>query len=193
MLRFRTCQRRDGDVQGNLLLNEPTVSFDGKRRLSARAALQEPRIALALAFAALLAACASAPRPQPGVIATPGQEVAAFAAGLVGTPYKFGGSDARGFDCSGLTVFAYEKVGIAIPRTAAEQERSAVPVPLRDLSPGDLVFFRIRSLHVNHVGIYVGGDRFIHAPRSDAVVSYASLHRGGFYRRHLVGAGRFWR
>ncbi|HTX24240.1 MAG TPA: C40 family peptidase [Steroidobacteraceae bacterium] len=127
------------------------------------------------------------------MIANPGGEVAALAAGLVGTPYRFGGSDARGFDCSGLAVFAYEKVGIAIPRTAAEQERSAVPVPLRDLSPGDLVFFRIRSARVNHVGIYVGGGRFIHAPRSDAVVSYASLEAGGFYRRHLVSAGRFWR
>jgi murein DD-endopeptidase len=148
------------------------------------------RVVPALALVGLLAACAGAPRPVV-LQSTPGQSVAAVAAGLVGTPYRFGGADVRGFDCSGLAVYAYEKVGIAIPRTASEQHHAARHISLRDLSPGDLVFFRIRSLHINHVGIYVGGGRFIHAPRSDALVSYASLDRG-FYRQHLVSAGRFW-
>jgi murein DD-endopeptidase len=149
------------------------------------------RVARWLALALLLTACAGGPRPTP-LPQTPGQVVAAAAAGLVGTAYRFGGSDARGFDCSGLAVYAYHKASIVIPRTAAEQHRSARRVSLSDLAPGDLVFFRIRSRHVNHVGIYVGGGRFIHAPRSDALVSYASLARG-FYREHLVGAGHFWR
>ncbi len=109
----------------------------------------------------------------------------------MGTPYRFGGEDARGFDCSGLAVYAYKKVGIAIPRTAAEQERAARSVPLRDLLPGDLVFFRIRSRHVDHVGIYVGGGRFVHAPRFDAFVTYASLDQR-FFRKRLVRAGRLW-
>jgi cell wall-associated NlpC family hydrolase len=167
-------------------------SLGHRRRFSPCAARRARRLALALAMAALLAACASVPGVPPveQVPATPGSEIAILAAGLVGTPYRFGGSDASGFDCSGLAVYAYEKVGIAIPRTAAEQEHAARPVPLRDLLPGDLVFFRIRSRHVNHVGIYVGGGRFIHAPRSDSVVTYASL-KEGFYRKHLVRAGRF--
>ncbi|HTW39208.1 MAG TPA: C40 family peptidase [Steroidobacteraceae bacterium] len=145
-----------------------------------------------LALGALLSACISAPSGPPAARESAGGAVAAVAAGLVGTPYRFGGSDLAGFDCSGLAVYAYEKAGIAIPRTAAEQHRLARHVPPRDLSPGDLVFFRIRSLHVNHVGIYVGAGRFIHAPRSNALVSYASLERG-FYRKHFVSAGRFWR
>ncbi len=166
------------------------LSFERKRRLSEWAAHRAPRAALIVALGALLAACASGPRPT-AVQQNPGGSIAALAAGLVGTPYRFGGSDVGGFDCSGLAVYAYEKVGIAIPRTAAEQHRAARRVPLRDLRPGDLVFFRIRSWHVNHVGIYVGRGQFIHAPRSDASVSYASLD-GGFYREHLVSAGSFW-
>jgi cell wall-associated NlpC family hydrolase len=155
------------------------------RTVSARSVRAAPTLALAL----LLAACASVPR-QPASEQTPGQAVAVVAAGLIGSPYRFGGTGVKGFDCSGLAVYAYEKVGIAIPRTAAEQHHSARRVSLHDLAPGDLVFFRIRSFHVNHVGIYVGGGRFIHAPRSDALVSYASLERG-FYREHFVSAGRF--
>jgi hypothetical protein len=148
-------------------------------------------LAQCLVLAALLAACVSVPR-APRVEQTPGQAVAAVARSLVGSPYRFGGSDVRGFDCSGLAVYAYERAGLAIPRTAIEQHRSARPVPRPELAPGDLVFFRIRSFHVNHVGIYVGGGRFIHAPRSDALVSYASLDEG-FYRKHFVSAGRFSR
>ena len=162
----------------------PTVQ---PSKVTARALHVAPAFALTL----LLAACASAPR-ESQLERSSGQAVAAVAAGLVGTPYRFGGTDARGFDCSGLAVYAYEKAGIVIPRTAAEQHHAARAVALSDLSPGDLVFFRIRSFHVNHVGIYVGAGRFIHAPRSDALVSYASLS-AGFYRKHLVSAGRFFR
>ena len=145
--------------------------------------------ALALAAVALAAGCATAPRePSPSGV-DPGRAVAAIAEGLLGTPYRFGGSNDSGFDCSGLAVYAYERVGIDIPRTAVEQEHAAQPVPVRHLLPGDLLFFRIRSRRVDHVGIYVGGGRFVHAPRSGALVSYARL--GGYFRAHLVRAGRF--
>jgi cell wall-associated NlpC family hydrolase len=140
-------------------------------------------------FAAVLAGCATAPR-APEVGAGTGRAVAAIAKELVGTRYRFGGSDDHGFDCSGLTVYAYERVGIAIPRTAAEQERAARPVPVRDLLPGDLLFFRIHSRRIDHVSIYVGAGRFVHAPHAGALVSYGSL-RGQFFREHLVRAGRF--
>jgi len=163
------------------------------RRLRALAFLAPvaPPAALA-ALAALAAGCATVPRaPQtPAIGADPGRAIATIAETLVGTPYRFGGTNSGGFDCSGLSVYVYERVGISIPRTAAEQERSAQPVPLRELVPGDLLFFRIRSRHVDHVGIYVGGGRFIHAPRSGALVSYGNVRRG-FFRRHLVRAGRF--
>lgn len=148
-------------------------------------------LALAGVLTCLLAACATAPRTREAEAAR-GRAVAAVAESLIGTPYRFGGADDRGFDCSGLAVYAYGKIGIAIPRSAAEQRGAAHAVPLEDLLPGDLLFFHIRSRHVDHVAIYVGGGRFIHAPRSGALVSYGSLAQR-FFRRHLVSAGTFWR
>ncbi len=124
-----------------------------------------------------------------------GSAIASTAAQLIGTPYHFGGADERGFDCSGLAVYAHERAGLEIPRTANEQRRAARPVALDDLEPGDLVFFRIRHRHmrrsVDHVGIYTGDGRFIHAPSSGGVVSYGNLN-DDYFRKRLAGAGRFW-
>jgi cell wall-associated NlpC family hydrolase len=138
--------------------------------------------------AVLLSGCASQPRRPPEPDA--GGQIAALAVSLVGAPYHFGGADAEGFDCSGLALYAYERVGLAIPRTAKEQQRAARPVPVAELAPGDLVFFRLRSRHVDHVGIYAGSGRFIHAPRAGVAVAYADL-ADGYYRERLVSAGRF--
>ena len=149
------------------------------------------RAAPAIAVALLVAACSSLPAPPP---APPpgGAAIAQAATALIGTPYQFGGADAAGFDCSGLARYAHERAGLAIPRTAAEQQRAAHPVPLGELAPGDLVFFRIRSRGINHVGVYAGGGRFIHAPRVGLAVRYGDLRSGSFYARRLVSAGRFW-
>ena len=150
-----------------------------------------PSLAAALLTAALLAGgCATHP---PAVPAYPneGAAIAAVAASLVGTPYQFGGADASGFDCSGLALYVHERVGLSIPRTAAAQQRAARPVPLALLAPGDLVFFHIRARGVDHVGIYAGAGRFIHAPRAGQAVAYADLTQG-FYARRLRSAGRFW-
>ena len=140
----------------------------------------------------LLAACSSTPRPAPTEPRDEqGAVIARIASHLVGTPYQFGGADAQGFDCSGLVLFTHEAVGLEIPRTARDQDRAAQPVSPRDLRPGDLVFFRISARHVNHVGIYAGGGRFVHAPRRGGVVSYASLDDPYFHKR-FARAGRFW-
>lgn len=139
--------------------------------------------------ALLLAGCASQPRrpPPPDT----GGQIAALAVSLVGAPYHFGGADAAGFDCSGLALYVHERAGIAIPRTAREQHRAARPVPLAELAPGDLVFFHIHSRRVDHVGVYAGGGRFVHAPRAGGAVAYGDLGED-YYRARLVGAGRFW-
>ncbi|HYB33793.1 MAG TPA: C40 family peptidase [Steroidobacteraceae bacterium] len=146
--------------------------------------------ALAVLSAWLLAGCAAArtrpPPAEPQVAAA----IVRVAIALVGTPYHFGGADEAGFDCSGLTVYVYERVGLTIPRTAAEQQRAAYPVPRAQLAPGDLVFFRIRSRSVDHVGVYSGDGRFVHAPRAGQAVSFADLD-SGFYAQHLAGGGRF--
>src|SRR2546430_6973685 len=88
------------------------------------------RAALAIALALLAAACSSLPatppaRPQQGAA------IARAATALIGTPYQFGGADAAGFDCSGLARYVHERAGLAIPRTAAEQQRAGHPVPLK--------------------------------------------------------------
>jgi len=154
-----------------------------------RAARAPAAGALAVATA-LLAGCASQPRRPPAPPDTGGQ-IAALAVSLVGAPYHFGGADAAGFDCSGLALYAHERFGLTIPRTAREQQRAARPVPLGELAPGDLVFFHIHSRRVDHVGIYAGGGRFVHAPRAGGAVAYGDLS-DAYYRAHLVSAGRFW-
>lgn len=149
------------------------------------------RAAGALAIATLtLAGCASHPgRPTPQSEA--GSAIATLAVSLVGTPYHFGGADAAGFDCSGLARYVHERSGLAIPRTAKDQRRAARAVPLGELAPGDLVFFHLHGRQVDHVGIYAGSGRFIHAPRAGGAVAWGDLSEG-YYRARLVSAGRFW-
>ena len=118
-----------------------------------------------------------------------GEKLVRVAAGLIGTPYKFGGNDPRGFDCSGLVFYSFDRLGIEVPRTASEQRRAARGVQPGALTPGDLVFFRNSARRVDHVGIYAGEGKFIHAPRAGQVVSYAYLD-DPYYRAHFVSAGR---
>ena len=130
-----------------------------------------PLAAAVPALVLALAGCAGSPQRAPPPPQTQGGAIAAVAASLVGTPYHFGGADGASFDCSGLAMYVHERVGLAIPRTAAEQQRAAHPVALAQLAPGDLVFFDIRAHGVDHVGIYAGDGRFIHAPRAGLAVT----------------------
>ena len=144
---------------------------------------------LALAALALGGCAGHAQRAGPNV--STGTAISALAVSLIGSPYQFGGADAAGFDCSGLALYVHERFGLAIPRTAAEQRRAARAVPLDELAPGDLLFFHIHTRGVDHVGIYTGGGRFVHAPRAGGTVAYGELSEG-YYRARLVSAGRFW-
>lgn len=136
----------------------------------------------------LLSACAhQAPRLHED---SPGARVAAQALTQIGEPYRYGGDSAAGFDCSGLALFAHARAGIVIPRTAELQQRAATPVARADLQPGDLLFFRIGKRRVDHVGVYIGAAKFIHAPRAGGVVSIAYLEDPYFSRRFFA-AGRF--
>lgn len=102
---------------------------------------------------------------------------AAMAEEFVGVPYRYGGRDPKkGFDCSGLTWYVYQRQGLILPKTSRDQLKVGRKVKKSVLSPGDLVFFRnARSRRVDHVGIYVGQGRFVHAPGSGKKVE----------RRHL--------
>jgi cell wall-associated NlpC family hydrolase len=113
----------------------------------------------------------------------------AIARDMVGIPYRYGGADPRGFDCSGLVYYSYRKAGIEVPRTADEQYRKSKRVQAGALQPGDLVFFTISRDKPSHVGIYTGNGRFIHAPSSGKSVAYASLHNP-YWEERLTGSGR---
>lgn len=129
--------------------------------------------------------------PGEGAKPDPGRALLEAAETRIGTPYRYGGNGPDAFDCSGLVAYAHRQVGITVPRTAAEQFSKAAPVDRRELRPGDLVFFRLSGRDVGHVGIYAGGDRFVHAPQSGGHVRKASLE-DEWYRQRFVGAGRFY-
>jgi cell wall-associated NlpC family hydrolase len=104
----------------------------------------------------------------------------------LGVPYLWGGTNEQGFDCSGLTMAVYRLNGLQIPRSSREQFKAGTPVEFADLRKGDLVFFHGRGSTISHVGIYAGGDVFIHAPRRGRNISREKLT--GYYRDHFAGA-----
>jgi cell wall-associated NlpC family hydrolase len=112
----------------------------------------------------------------------------------MGTPYSWGGSDANGFDCSGLIQFAYGTQGLIVPRVSGDQMRtgSAVPHSLDALRPGDLLGFAVEGDRVTHVGLYVGGGEFIHS--ASGGVKLSSLNAADpdsqWWRRHWLSARR---
>jgi len=118
-------------------------------------------------------------RPLPVVAQAtdPATDLVATAHALLGTPYQWAGyTPATGFDCSGFTHYVAAQVGIALPRTAAEQARAGPRVALTDLAPGDLVVFAFAgAAEVSHVALYVGDGWMIHAPAPGSVVSLAPL------------------
>lgn len=102
-----------------------------------------------------------------------------------------GSSPKKGFDCSGLVKYAFNDVAdVDLPRTSnAMAQGHGVKVAKGDLKPGDLIFFNIKSRRVNHVAIYLGNDRFIHAPRRGKRVSIDTLSKP-YWQKHYVVAKR---
>jgi murein DD-endopeptidase len=140
---------------------------------------------LALLVALWLTACASAPPPVTDFATR--QAVLEEALGEIGRPYRYGGGDADGFDCSGLVRYVYGQAGIELPRTAAEQRRAGREIELRDAAPGDLVFYRFGS--ALHATIYVGDARVVHAPASGQTVSVTRIDND-YWRARLVSVVR---
>ncbi|MFN7018048.1 MAG: NlpC/P60 family protein [Fimbriimonadales bacterium] len=111
------------------------------------------------------------------------------ALGYLGTRYRYGGSNARGFDCSGFTSYIYRQYGISLPHSASAQYRLGRAVSRSELQPGDLVFFRTRGRRVSHVGIYIGNGKFVHASSARGRVRIDTLD-SGYYKQRYVGARR---
>ncbi len=173
---------------------------------------------LAVAMALSLSACAArgagppVPRPFPGAALPPGaapeapseprpappsavdavavgRDVVATALAYRGVPYRNGGSDPSGFDCSGFTQYVFNQVGTALPREVREQFRIGTGIERDAVEPGDLVFFETVTRGASHVGLAIGGGEFVHAPSSNGVVRIERL-TSSYWSRRYVGARR---
>jgi cell wall-associated NlpC family hydrolase len=165
------------------------------------------RHVLVLIALAAGAGCATsgayAPRPFPGapapaVATTPASPAAppagmgtaavlATALDLRGTPYRLGGSDPSGFDCSGFVQYVLRQHAVDMPRTVIEQFQ--VGARTRDIAPGDLVFFQTEGSKASHVGIALDGESFVHAPNSRGVVRVERLD-SSYWSSRFLGARR---
>ena len=156
------------------------------------------RVVVAAAICLLVAACAGQPPAtvtqrdrEPGSTGANdslGAEAASVAVQQVGVPYRYGGNSRQGFDCSGLVQFSYASVGKAVPRTTGQLWSASNTVPRDRLQKGDLLFFSIAG-KMSHVGMYIGGREFVHAPSSGRTVTVASLD-APFYAKALLRAAR---
>ena len=155
------------------------------------------RTLLACGLALSVAACGSLP-PATGQAPTttapragkndrvgPGHEIALYALALIDTGYRFGGKNPEaGLDCSGMVAYIFgQAAGLKVSGSAADIARKGQPIGRGDLRPGDLVFFNTRNAPLSHVGVYIGDDRFVHAPSSTGRVRIDRLNAGYFAAR----------
>jgi murein DD-endopeptidase len=142
-------------------------------------------------FAGVLLAtgCASTPiADAPG--GTRHRQASDIAASMVGKPYRYGGNTPQGFDCSGLVYFSFKRAGMDVPRSTETQRGKSRKVSASGLARGDLLFFNQEGKYSSHVGIYLGGKRFVHAPSSGKRVRVDSLTES-YWQKHLVDMRRF--
>ena len=134
---------------------------------------------------------ASSTAATAGKVWSGAQDVAIYALGLIGVSYKFGGTTPdTGLDCSGFVRHVFEEVtGVSLPRTAKEMSTLGAKVAATHLQPGDLVFFNTRRFAYSHVGIYLGDNRFVHAPSRGGDVAIASFDQA-YWQKHFNGARR---
>ena len=121
--------------------------------------------------------------------ASDGYALSGTALSLRGAPYRLGGEDPAGFDCSGFVRYVYQQHGVAMPREVREQFRVGKTVDRGRLEPGDLVFFSTVAPGASHVGIVIGGDQFVHAPSERGVVRVEHLS-SQYWASRFVGAKR---
>lgn len=143
-----------------------------------------------LVSSGILASCSSSKRAFNTVSHTKHHKIVKIAKAQLGKPYRYGGlSPKTGFDCSGLISYSYKKVGLSIPRTTKQLYRAAKPVKRNHLKAGDLVFFRINRKKISHVGMYLGNNKFIHAPSGGKKVNIANLN-DKYWRIRFTRGGR---
>lgn len=167
------------------------------------------RALLIVVFAASTACASATARPQPfprpgetgsssdstrpprSVESAPasGYEISGTALSLRGTPYRNGGADPRGFDCSGFVWYVFAQHGFGMPRTVEEQYSVGGSIQPSEIQAGDLVFFNTTGRGATHVGIAIGGDSFVHAPSSRGAVRVERMS-SGYWGTRFIGARR---
>jgi len=173
-----------GSIRGEieqLKAQEAQRQAELQRQLQARLSQQQ-----ASTQQTSLAPTAPVAAPEPTTPAPPARYggVVGIAMRYLGTPYVWGGASPAGFDCSGLVVYVFSQIGVSLPHSTYALYGMGTPVSQGDLQPGDLVFFS----GLGHMGIYVGGGSFIHAPHTGDVVKISSM--SGWYASSYVGARR---
>lgn len=133
-------------------------------------------------LALLLAGCASAPVLDHVELR---QHIVETALGQLGRPYRYGGRDPDGFDCSGLVQYAYAEAGVLVPRDTRSQREVGKSLSLARAQPGDLLFYRFEHGGGLHVGLYLGDGRMIHAPASGRQVSLVEVDAPVWKKRYL--------
>jgi peptidoglycan DL-endopeptidase CwlO len=128
----------------------------------------------------------SASTPEGSTVVAPNVHggVVGIAMRYLGVPYVWGGSSPRGFDCSGFVAYVFAQIGVSLPHSSYAMYGMGTPVSISQLQPGDLVFFTGAS----HMGIYIGGGQFIHAPHTGDVVKISSM--SGYYSSNFAGGRR---
>lgn len=129
------------------------------------------------------------PQTTPPIGGGDGYAIAGTALTFRGVPYRNGGTDPSGFDCSGLVQYVFARYGMALPRDVKHLYREGESVDRDALAPGDLVFFSTVARGASHVGIALGGDQFVHAPSSSGVVRVEQIG-AEYWTRRFVGARR---
>ena len=120
-----------------------------------------------------------------------GRAIAQFAMGFRGVPYRLGGADPAGFDCSGLVQYVFAQYGVAVPRVVEQQWEIGDKIRPSDITPGDLIFFNTkkRGDDASHVAIAISKDSFVHAPNSSGVVRIETLG-SAYWGSRFLGARR---
>ena len=127
--------------------------------------------------------------PPATTVVADGYSIAGTALGLRGAPYRNGGNDPSGFDCSGFVWYVFGQHGIHVARTVSEQFREGIEIGPGPLEAGDLLFFSTQGSGASHVGMAIGGDEFVHAPSSRGEVRVERLSAPYWASRYL-GARR---
>jgi cell wall-associated NlpC family hydrolase len=145
-----------------------------------------------LLLAAGLSLIGCATTPENGAIShTTSEPLIDYALSLQGAPYRYGkASPQEGFDCSGFVQYVYKHQGILLPRTVKAMAKSLPAITKDEVNSGDLLFFNTDGRSLSHVGIYISGDDFIHAPSAKTGRVLVSSLKNDYWEKHFVAARR---